>query len=454
MTRRRIKRQRHRRRRASDAESSPTPSPPQSSPPQSAAAESIPSETAPNDDATLDPIEGGSDPQYTYDQESDPDSEQLDLQETVDEDLEETAADPALEASPEERPATARSDTRQGVERPQTDGAPMLRQPDAVPAAVPEDPDHPEAFGRWLRSQRELRGIRLRAIADSSKISLGHLKALESGRFDLLPADVFTKGFLRQYAGFVGLDPEETINFYLAAREHTEDEDGTLHVAPAPKEASGARWVLVALVLAAVLLGVIWGLQHLSKRSEGGGSANVSDPPSSEAPAGSSSFRRSADGASPTERDTEAGVGDGSSEVDAGSAPSSEPEDTGPDPTGEAAAPPTQPAMPIQPADVPLRVVLDFSDTCWVSALIDGGETREKVHAQGESLTLDAQTSVELKVGNFRAVEVEVNGISYDLGSQGRSGSVVRTVRIDLETVRSLRGTASLLDGNDPNSED
>lgn len=354
------------------------------------------------------------------------------------------AGRPAESDAEEEEGASERPEPTAGrevrdVDRPQTDGAPMVEEP----GQAPEDPDRPEAFGRWLRSQRELRGIRLRAIAESSKIGLGHLRALESGRFDLLPADVFTKGFLRQYAGYVGLDPEEAINFYLAAREHVEEEEvDPLLVETPPREASGARWVVVALLLAAVLLGIIWGLSRLAEESSGTDSptdgAAATAPASRDAPAGSGEGPN--EGATP---DSETGAETGSNpatrpDSSAQGAASGAEDVVAADGAGPIPSPAEDAA---QPADVPLRVVLDFSDTCWVSAVIDDGETREKVHAQGESLTLDARRAVDLKVGNFRAVDVEVNGMPYDLASRGRVGSVVRTVRIDLESLRS-EGTA------------
>ena len=55
------------------------------------------------------------------------------------------------------------------------------------------------SFGDWLRRQRELREISLRDIAERTKISLRYLEAMEADRFDLLPAPIFAKGFLREY---------------------------------------------------------------------------------------------------------------------------------------------------------------------------------------------------------------------------------------------------------------
>ncbi len=73
------------------------------------------------------------------------------------------------------------------------------------------------AFGEKLRKQRELRGIELDAISNTTKISTRLLRALEDERFDQLPGGVFNKGFVRAYARQVGLDEEEAVAGYLAA---------------------------------------------------------------------------------------------------------------------------------------------------------------------------------------------------------------------------------------------
>ena len=75
------------------------------------------------------------------------------------------------------------------------------------------------SFGAWLRHQREARSVSMREIADNSKISLRYLEALEQDRFDVLPAPVFARGFLREYARVVGLNADEVVNLYLVALE-------------------------------------------------------------------------------------------------------------------------------------------------------------------------------------------------------------------------------------------
>ncbi len=73
------------------------------------------------------------------------------------------------------------------------------------------------SFGDKLRKQRELRGMSLEAISNSTKISARMLRAIEDERFDQLPGGVFNKGFVRAYARQVGLNEDEAVADYLNA---------------------------------------------------------------------------------------------------------------------------------------------------------------------------------------------------------------------------------------------
>ena len=73
------------------------------------------------------------------------------------------------------------------------------------------------SFGEGLRRERELRGIELRDVAEATKISIRFLRALEADRMDVLPGGLFQRAFVRQYALYLGLDPERTVAEYLFA---------------------------------------------------------------------------------------------------------------------------------------------------------------------------------------------------------------------------------------------
>src|SRR4051794_3404999 len=70
-------------------------------------------------------------------------------------------------------------------------------------------------FGGKLRQARERRGISLRQIAASTKISAAALEALERNDISKLPGGIFSRAFVRSYAVEVGLDPDDTVREFL-----------------------------------------------------------------------------------------------------------------------------------------------------------------------------------------------------------------------------------------------
>nr|MDP9362041.1 DUF4115 domain-containing protein [Acidobacteriota bacterium] len=70
------------------------------------------------------------------------------------------------------------------------------------------------SFGEELRREREIRGISLKEIADTTKISKRFLEAIERNDHKTLPAPVFTRGFVREYARYLGLNAEEMVDRY------------------------------------------------------------------------------------------------------------------------------------------------------------------------------------------------------------------------------------------------
>lgn len=263
-------------------------------------------------------------------------------------------------------------------------------------------PGETASFGSWLRRQREMRDISLRDIAERTKISLRYLEAMEEDRFDILPAPIFAKGFLREYARYVGLSPDEVVNHYLAVHQPQElEEDGDETISrrrnkpvdpgrPPVRRSwtSGLVLALLGLILLALVALAVFYADRRSANDTASSAEQAHVVPSI---------------APPSFAGTE--------------------------------IPPPPPEEP----KAPLEVTLDFTGDCWVEAVIDGGATRfSELRVQGESLQLEAEESIVLTLGNAGAVEVQVNGQPLEIG--GRRGDVVTGLRIDLETARSLRG--------------
>lgn len=103
------------------------------------------------------------------------------------------------------------------------DVAPPARPPAKVddPATLATRPPMPEITARTefsgplLRQIREAIGIELREIAEKSKIGMAYLQALEGEVFTKLPAHVYVRGFLAEYARALGLDAERVKQTYL-----------------------------------------------------------------------------------------------------------------------------------------------------------------------------------------------------------------------------------------------
>ena len=143
------------------------------------------------------------------------------------------------------------------------------------------------AFGERMRREREMRGIKLEEIAESTKIGKRNLEALEQERFDQLPGGIFNKGFVRAYAKYLGLDEEQAVNDFLAASANYDQPSALAPPIPAtwvkppamPSEASIRRknrlWALTAL-LALVAGFALW--FYYARVAQSG--SRVAQPPS------------------------------------------------------------------------------------------------------------------------------------------------------------------------------
>ena len=80
------------------------------------------------------------------------------------------------------------------------------------------------AFGERLQREREMRGITLEEMSESTKISSRSLRALETEEFDKLPGGIFNKGFVRAYARHVGMDEDQAVADFVAASGDEKDQ--------------------------------------------------------------------------------------------------------------------------------------------------------------------------------------------------------------------------------------
>jgi len=73
--------------------------------------------------------------------------------------------------------------------------------------------------GDQLRQAREEAGLSIKDIEKATSIRSLYIEAIENGSYDVLPADVYTKGFIRNYARLLKLDGPALVDRFLLERQ-------------------------------------------------------------------------------------------------------------------------------------------------------------------------------------------------------------------------------------------
>ena len=253
----------------------------------------------------------------------------------------------------------------------------------------------PTDVGSQLRAAREAQQRSLRDIADTTKISVSSLEALEENDVARLPGGIYSRAFVRSYAAEVGLDPEQTLRDFMAqvpAEGITEraEHDNQSHEHDVDQSQQRTARTMLTLVLVGVPMAALllfFGMQGV--------------------PTGTGS---------PAEPATPFG-----------------PEPAPPprlDPPGRA-----DPPTPIEPVtEARLTIMLNPRRDCWVSLRLDGESVVRRVMRAGERESYGANDEIVLNVGDAGAFAFAIN--KQRGRSLGASGAVV-TVRITLQNYRS-----------------
>ena len=110
-------------------------------------------------------------------------------------------------------------------------------------------------LGEVLRAAREAKGVDLVRVERETKIRERYLSALERSEYRELPGSVYTKGFLRNYGAYLGLDPEYLIDLY---RLETAELRAERPMTPAPpRPISGRRTRAFVVTPGAVVAAIL-----------------------------------------------------------------------------------------------------------------------------------------------------------------------------------------------------
>lgn len=80
-------------------------------------------------------------------------------------------------------------------------------------------------LGQKLKEAREGKGISLDQLQEMTKIQKRYLVSIEEGNYSVLPGEFYVRGFIKQYAEAVGLDPEEIAQEHFGRMPVTPTQD-------------------------------------------------------------------------------------------------------------------------------------------------------------------------------------------------------------------------------------
>ncbi len=112
--------------------------------------------------------------------------------------------------------------------------------------------------GTDLRVAREQLGWSLPAVAASLRIRLPYLEAIEAGRFAELPGNAYAVGFVRTYAGAMGLDADEIARRFRAEAADVNRKTELSFPAPVPERGVPAGAVILVSVVLIVVAYMGW----------------------------------------------------------------------------------------------------------------------------------------------------------------------------------------------------
>lgn len=271
-----------------------------------------------------------------------------------------------------------------------------------------------QRIGETLRAARLAKSVSIEEAAAATRIRRSALQALESDDYEALPASVYTRGFLVNYARYLGLMPDEIVEEY----DRQQRERAVPEVAETPQEETVRQssllrskflWSFVFLIALGIVLNFVY--QEFLSAGPAPAPTEVAAAPTSE----------------PT--------------------PSVEPT---PLPTSPPLPTPTPLSLPtpvpISGIDVTLRAT---TQQVWIGVTVDGatafvGTIGPDTNQGTEPLSWSASESITILFGRTGGVELILNEQEFGTLVVSRDPVTFQAVATgdgEVETVVSIRGT-------------
>ncbi|UTH72562.1 RodZ domain-containing protein [Chromobacterium sp. IIBBL 290-4] len=301
------------------------------------------------------------------------------------------------------------------------------------------DTPKPRGIGATLKAAREAAGLGLGEVADRLKLSLRQLEAIERDDFDALPGATFVRGFVRNYARFLEVDPEplmealeqhfpsavnEVANLVkgTAAREAQPQPQAAAPVEAEPSSGAAGKWVVLGLLAAGLVGGSVW---YANRDASGAKPAQEAEsglaPMLTQHEASMASASAPVAASAPAVKTVAAKT---ASAPVAAAKPASAPTALAKAAAKPVASAPAKLAVNKPQASAPAaqgsdKVSVNVKDAAWVSVQdANGRKLIYKVMQPGDQTEVTGSAPFKVVVGNASQVELSYNGKPVDLADK------------------------------------
>ncbi len=251
-------------------------------------------------------------------------------------------------------------------------------------------------IGELLAERRQAMGASLADVEGATLIRSAYIDAIEKGEYGIIPGKIYVRLYVKSYASFLGMDPQQAAEMLDAESGGYDDNGHDAGLDPSQRRQSqkqrmeklrrqAARRRTLTTAAAIVLLTAIVLIVYFLA----GGRWNGNPAP-----------------------DPAQGIDE--------PAASGEP-DAGPAQTASDAAMPSSLPEAVEPK--PHRLAISFTDDCWIRAYADGTKVREGIFKDGQLVEIAAAEGIWVRLGNAGGARLSYNG--EDLGNPGSMRKVM-----------------------------
>lgn len=298
-----------------------------------------------------------------------------------------------------------------------------------------------DELGHILRQARENKGLSVEQVFEATRINAAYITAMEDGNYAVLPSTIHARGFLRNYARFLGLDPAPLLErfsqnqvYISQVREVQHPVEDLGKPVPLPRmeeqpffdpvnvevdlrqrrdpESAVRLIIIAALIIAVALVGnrflpLILGENDGSEAITEGITGVVQDLMGEQ-----EAVAADGEGEAPSDEDPL----DGTEQVITSTSRTG----TGPDTEILPTASPTRPSLPATLDEI--NLLLEVTERTWLESTIDGDVVFSGIARAGDTFEWTAEEEAKVLTGNAIGVFVTINDIPLGrLGDRGQN---------------------------------